>query len=302
MLFPDDLTHSRRDLRASDGDLKAYHLQWQAGTGGYPVTVTWPADLPPGDFHLSDEFGGAFVPSLDMRGTQSLVVPPALSFLTGLLVTVQAVIDTLPPQGPARLNLVSRVPNVSARLDWSAWPCVEEHFAYYEVLFDTLAFSDQAAFAWDRSDDPALAQAQTAQTTVLLPVSASGYMFRIRAWDAFGNAGPVSSPCYFGTGTGVRPDDITPELRGSLDNIPNPFNPLTTIRFTLPREATVRLDIFDLEGRRVRGLFCGTTKAGPQTVLWDGRTENGAAAPSGVYFCRLAGDGVPLMRKITLVR
>jgi hypothetical protein len=50
-------------------------------------------------------------------------------------------------------------------------------------------------------------------------------------------------------------------------------------------------------------LLTGVSRiAGPQTVLWDGRTENGAAAPSGVYFCRLAGDGVPLRRKITRVR
>lgn len=302
MLFPDEITPSRRDIRAGDGATKDFHLQWQAGTGGYPVTVSWPADLPPGDLQISDEFGGTFVPPLDMTSTQSLVVPESLSFVTGLLVTVQAAIDTTPPQGPAGLRLVSQVPNVSVRLDWSGWPCVEENFGYYEVLFDTLAFTDHATFAWDWSEDPALAQALTTQTTVSLPAAASGYVFRIRAWDAFGNAGPVSSPCHVGAVAGVPQDEAAPGPGGSLDNVPNPFNPLTTIRFTLPREATVDLDIFDLTGRRIRRLFSGAAKAGPQKVSWDGRSEDGVTAPDGVYFCRLAGNGLLLTRKLTLMR
>jgi len=301
-LFPDALTHSRRDLRANAGGIREYRLEWQAGTGGYPVTVTWPANLPPGDYHISDTFGGTFVPPVDMTTTQSLIVPESLSFITSLLVTVDAVIDTTAPQGPAGLAIVSHVPNVSVRLDWSAWPCLEDHFAYYEVLFDTLAFDSDAAFAWDWSEDPALALQQTTGTTVALPVSAAGYVFRIRAWDAFGNVGAVSNPCSTGAVAGNGEDPIIPASMFLEQNAPNPFNPLTHIRFTLSRASTITVGIFDVSGRRVRQLFSGTAAFGAHELAWDGRADDGAAMPSGVYFYRLSGDTETHERKMMLLR
>jgi hypothetical protein len=266
------------------------------------VTVTWPANLPPGDYHLSDTFGGAFVPPVDMTTTQSLIVPESLSFITSLLVVVDAVIDTTPPQGPAGLAIVSQVPNVSVRLDWSAWPCVEDHFAYYEVVFDTLAFDSGAAFAWDWSEDPALALQQTTGTTVALPVSAAGYFFRVRAWDAFGNVGAVSNACSTGAVAGAGEEPIIQASMFLEQNAPNPFNPLTHIRFTLSRASTVTVGIFDVSGRRVRRLFSGTAASGAHDLAWDGRADDGAAMPSGVYFYRLSGDTETHERKMMLLR
>lgn len=73
---------------------------------------------------------------------------------------------------------------------------------------------------------------------------------------------------------------------------PNPFNPMTTIAFDLPRDMRVNLDIFDVAGRRVRSLVSGEVMpAGRRSVLWNGLDDGGRRAATGVYFYRLqAGE------------
>jgi hypothetical protein len=86
-------------------------------------------------------------------------------------------------------------------------------------------------------------------------------------------------------------------------NAPNPFNPRTTIAFDMPRAGRVRLDIFDVRGRWLRGLVDATLPAGAHRAIWDGRLENGSEAASGTYVYRLRLDGVPAgVRTATLVK
>jgi hypothetical protein len=76
-----------------------------------------------------------------------------------------------------------------------------------------------------------------------------------------------------------------------LPAAPNPFNPATTLSFTLPAAGPVRLTIFDLAGRLVATLVDGTLDAGTHSAVWDARDGNGRSQASGVYIARLqAGD------------
>ncbi len=78
----------------------------------------------------------------------------------------------------------------------------------------------------------------------------------------------------------------------SLDqNFPNPFNPSTTIRFSISTPARISLVLYDLTGRAVRTLVNNDAGAGTHTVQWDGRSENGATVSSGVYVYRLLAAG-----------
>jgi len=83
-------------------------------------------------------------------------------------------------------------------------------------------------------------------------------------------------------------------------NQPNPFAGGTTIRFDLPRRATVSLAVYDISGREVRALVHGSAlEAGIHATQWDGRDARGAACRAGVYFCRLsAGDDVRTSRMV----
>lgn len=69
--------------------------------------------------------------------------------------------------------------------------------------------------------------------------------------------------------------------------VPNPFNPRTEISFTLSDRQDVRLEIYDLAGRRVLTLVDGTMPAGEHAVPWLGRDTGGRAVPSGAYVARL---------------
>jgi hypothetical protein len=100
---------------------------------------------------------------------------------------------------------------------------------------------------------------------------------------------------------------VGPEAAGGLDvvlhqNIPNPFNPSTAIRFTLPDDRYVRLSVYDAAGRHVVTLADGSMTSGSNSVEWNGRDDKGTAVSSGVYFYRLATSDRVLVRKMVLIR
>ena len=92
----------------------------------------------------------------------------------------------------------------------------------------------------------------------------------------------------------------------SLDRAyPNPFNPSTTIRFTVPEGAPLqaRLAIHDLTGQRVRSLFDEVVTGGGHAVTWDGRDDTGRPAASGTYVYRLVcGDRFTAAGRVTLLK
>jgi len=85
-------------------------------------------------------------------------------------------------------------------------------------------------------------------------------------------------------------------------NYPNPFNPETNIEFSLPSEQQVSLGVFNLLGQQVRTLVDAKLEAGTHAAHWDGRNDNGASVPSGVYFYRLYTPEFSQTNKMVLVR
>ncbi len=300
--LPDILTHARLDLRVNSVGNPTYHVVWQVGTGGYPVTVSWPSWLPLGDYIIRDDLGGAFLPPLDMTTTQSLVVPDSLSFITGLVIELDPLIDTTVPVGPTGLDLVDWSAWDWVTVDWSAYPCTEKHFAYYEILFDTIPFFTSATYSWDWSEDIALTNIATSSTTLLLPGPASGYIFRIRAWDTFGNVSDLSDPCSVGDVTGIPNPRAGETLMRASSCTPNPFNPETSIFLELEDGAKVRAEIFDVRGHRVRLLLDELLSAGEHILTWNGQDEGGRSLASGYYECRISGGGEHLSRRMMLLK
>ncbi len=94
------------------------------------------------------------------------------------------------------------------------------------------------------------------------------------------------------------PDPVMPAARAMLrQNYPNPFNPVTTIRYSLPGEGHVRIDVYSSTGRRVATLVNGTKPPGDHEVVLEGRD-----LPSGVYLYRIRVDGHEMVRKMLLLR
>ena len=82
-----------------------------------------------------------------------------------------------------------------------------------------------------------------------------------------------------------------PEELDLLPNYPNPFNPVTTMRFHLPEPAEVQLIVFDIGGRQVRTLLYEERAAGYHEIPWDGTDALGNSVATGVYLARIEAAG-----------
>ena len=87
----------------------------------------------------------------------------------------------------------------------------------------------------------------------------------------------------------------------ALSNHPNPFNPTTSIRYTLPEPSEVVLSVYNVRGQKIRVLVHSVQAAGQQAVPWDGRDAAGHAVSSGLYLYRLkAGPQVAVGRMVMM--
>jgi hypothetical protein len=115
-----------------------------------------------------------------------------------------------------------------------------------------------------------------------------------------------SAVAVFRTGASTGAPDAPPAARLALAALPNPFNPRTDLAFSLPQAGRVRVDLYDVSGRRLRRLADGEFTAGDHRLPWDGRDDRGHYQPSGVYFARLELTGATGprlgMAKLILVR
>jgi hypothetical protein len=107
-----------------------------------------------------------------------------------------------------------------------------------------------------------------------------------------------------GGGTGVENEEVAASygLMRLEQNQPNPFNPMTSIGFSLRADTYVTLRIFDATGALVRSLIDGQVLAGDHTVAWEGTDQTGKHLPSGLYFYRLEGSGVAVTKRMTLLK
>ena len=105
---------------------------------------------------------------------------------------------------------------------------------------------------------------------------------------------------YASTATGVK--DAHTSYGASISAYPNPFNPETTIRYTVPIKGHAALDVFDARGAHVVTLVDAETEAGAYAVAWNGRDDRGRAVSSGVYFARLRSQAGVTSYKMALLK
>jgi hypothetical protein len=105
------------------------------------------------------------------------------------------------------------------------------------------------------------------------------------------------------TGNGDDQTDALPRVPALAQNVPNPFNPTTTITFDLPRPAEITVVIYDVAGHVVKTVARGRFEAGFRIpVTWTGLDAAGNRVPSGVYFYRLVTPDFTATRKMVLLK
>ncbi len=101
---------------------------------------------------------------------------------------------------------------------------------------------------------------------------------------------------------GIDDEVQTPETAMQLYNHPNPFNPETTISYTLPASGMVSLEIYNSRGQLVRRLLNEEQPAGEHALIWNGKDDSGHSVASGLYLCRIACNGKQETRKLLLLK
>jgi hypothetical protein len=135
-------------------------------------------------------------------------------------------------------------------------------------------------------------------TATNLNVSSAGYVYYfVTATDFSGNEG---KPAVINSLTGVGGTPKNYVL--SISSYPNPFNPETTVRYTLPARSHTTIAVYDLRGAIVATLVDMEMGAGPHTIKWNGRDDRGNPAGSGVYFARLTSSSGQRSYKVTLLK
>ena len=153
----------------------------------------------------------------------------------------------------------------------------QEHGAYEMVNRELIAAQPQGLYRYaDRS-----AQAGERYYYKLQDVSRAGQV---------SEHGPVSA------------EVVAPKSFELSQNYPNPFNPVTTIRYQLPADGQVLLQIFNTNGQLIRTLVDAEVRVGFHQAVWDGKNDHGIPVVTGVYYYRIIAHGTVATKKMALLK
>jgi hypothetical protein len=199
-------------------------------------------------------------------------------------------VDNIAPSVPEGLSALVSAEGII--LNWI--PNSEEDFQYYGIYRST-----ESDFEPDSMDTYTYATSDTSFIDSDVEVGAA-YYYSISAFDYSGNESKFSTQV---GNVYLAIDDalLIPSHFTLHSNHPNPFNPITTLRYDLPSDALVTLSIYDMLGREITQLVNTTQQAGFKSVQWDATASMGRPVSAGVYLYRIqAGEFVQTKKMVLL--
>jgi hypothetical protein len=200
-------------------------------------------------------------------------------------------IDNIAPGVPGGLSALASAEGIT--LTWL--PNSEEDFQYYGIYRST-----NPDFEPDAMDSYTYATADTSFTDSVVTIDIT-YYYRISAFDYSGNESGYSAQV---GDIYLAADDVSlvPVQFALHHNHPNPFNPITNLRYDLPEQAQVTLTVYDLLGRKVTQLVNTTQDAGYRSVQWNATDMHGKPVSAGVYLYQIQAGGFMETKKMVLLK
>ncbi|MFH1843204.1 MAG: LamG-like jellyroll fold domain-containing protein [bacterium] len=195
-------------------------------------------------------------------------------------------LDNIAPAAPASGQSHIFYGGTPNQLEWAA-TVDDEDLDYYRI------------YRSDTEDFATCELLAEVATTAFEDAEGGEFYYRVAAVDAAGNESDPTTLVTLAT-VGVEPTELpTMCLHG---NHPNPFNPHTTISFSLPSSQAVSLVVYGLDGRLVARLVSEILPAGEHGVVWDGCNDAGQQQASGTYLYRLQTARDNQVRRMTLLK
>ncbi|MFA6473018.1 MAG: ice-binding family protein, partial [Candidatus Latescibacterota bacterium] len=220
---------------------------------------------------------------------------------SGTLAAINSGTITVSGLQPPSNFIVSDVPDDqgnSLKLTWTVSSSetngMVSYYRIYRSLISTLSDSVKSinqftdindVTAWEQHATvlvDSVAAGTTEYTDTAVGLSGVPYSYWIQAVSAGGNSAKIAAE----KPTAVKEQNALPSSFRLGEASPNPFNPSTTIEYSLPRNARVLLRVYNISGQKVATLVEGTVSAGNHFVVWYAK-----GMPSGVYFYALRAEG-----------
>lgn len=123
------------------------------------------------------------------------------------------------------------------------------------------------------------------------------------SYTAGSDGKPLGAVNWFGMVLGVKKDKApVPGGYELFANYPNPFNPSTNIKYSIPKETRVVLTIYNIVGQKIATLVNEVQEGGTYTSVWNGKSDNGIKVSSGFYLYRLETDNFTATKKMVLLK
>ncbi|MFC1785892.1 right-handed parallel beta-helix repeat-containing protein [Candidatus Neomarinimicrobiota bacterium] len=203
----------------------------------------------------------------------------------------QTELETLAPPIPVKNVILTDSGANFATLSWEASPIGD--LAGYKIYYDT----DEEDFPYRFSVDVGNVTSKKLDSFV----NKGRYFFAVVAYDIDGNESwftKADQSVYLDT------EDIKSSPATSIlnQNHPNPFNPSTTISYSLPEESKVTISIYNLLGKQITQLTSSTQHSGTRTIQWNGTDQQGNLVPAGIYFYQLQAGDFSQTKKMVLMK
>jgi M6 family metalloprotease-like protein len=184
------------------------------------------------------------------------------------------------------LNLTGEVHGQAIKLSWQPPAYVNRGFAGYKV------YKNGSSITTGVMNDTTYVDENV--------INGETYSYTIRA--VYTNPNGIS-PHSNSVSITVNSIDITPVNKTALNgNYPNPFNPSTSISFSLKNNSKVKIAIYNVKGELVKELLDKNMQAGKHSIVWDGKNTNHKTVSAGIYLLRMISNDYQSTRKMIMIK
>lgn len=125
---------------------------------------------------------------------------------------------------------------------------------------------------------------------------------KVTVTDSIGSSTSDEFNIFVNSETFITDNKIIPNKLNLYQNYPNPFNPSTTIYYSIPNPARVNLNIYNINGQKIKTLVNQFQKSGNYTIEWDGKDSNGKLVSPGIYFYKISTHSQSEIKRMLLFR